>query len=109
MDILKHKVIANMHANGLVGIVRDKSEEEAMVRTRAIMDGGVTILEVSMSTPGALNIIETIAKEIKEKNNTIQELTDERARLESKKESAEREKQQITEKLWDEYEIYAKR
>ena len=68
MDILKHKVIANMHANGLVGIVRDKTEEEAMVRTRAIMDGGVTILEVSMSTPGALNIIETIAKEIKEKN-----------------------------------------
>ena len=39
-----------------------------MVRTRAIMDGGVTILEISMSTPGALNIIETIAKEIKEKN-----------------------------------------
>jgi 2-dehydro-3-deoxyphosphogluconate aldolase/(4S)-4-hydroxy-2-oxoglutarate aldolase len=65
MDILRHKVLANMHQNGLVGIVRDKNEEDAMVRTRAIMDGGVTILEVSMSTPGALNIIETIAKEIK--------------------------------------------
>ncbi|MBD8959805.1 MAG: bifunctional 2-keto-4-hydroxyglutarate aldolase/2-keto-3-deoxy-6-phosphogluconate aldolase, partial [Clostridiales bacterium] len=68
MEILKHSVIQNMHKNGLVGIVRDKNEADAMVRTRAIMDGGVTILEISMSTPGALNIIETIAKEIKEKN-----------------------------------------
>ena len=64
MEILKHSVIQNMHKNGLVGIVRDKNEADAMVRTRAIMDGGVTILEISMSTPGALNIIE----EIKEKN-----------------------------------------
>lgn len=68
MEILKHSVIQNMHKNGLVGIVRDKNEADAMVRTRAIMDGGVTILEISMSTPGALNIIETIAKEIKAKN-----------------------------------------
>ena len=68
MEILKHSVIQNMHKNGLVGIVRDNNEADAMVRTRAIMDGGVTILEISMSTPGALNIIETIAKEIKEKN-----------------------------------------
>lgn len=68
MEILKHSVIQNMHKNGLVGIVRDKNEADAMVRTRAIMDGGVTILEISMSTPGALHIIETIAKEIKEKN-----------------------------------------
>ena len=68
MEILKHSVIQNMHKNGLIGIVRDNNEADAMVRTRAIMDGGVTILEISMSTPGALNIIETIAKEIKEKN-----------------------------------------
>lgn len=68
MEILKHSVIQNMHKNGLIGIVRDNNEADAMVRARAIMDGGVTILEISMSTPGALNIIETIAKEIKEKN-----------------------------------------
>ena len=67
MDIQRIKVIENMHKNGLVGIVRDKNEEDAMTRTRAIMDGGVTILEISMSTPGALNIISTIAKEIKAK------------------------------------------
>ena len=42
MEILKHSVIQNMHKNGLVGIVRDKNEADAMVRTRAIMDGGVT-------------------------------------------------------------------
>lgn len=67
MEILKHKVIQTMHKNGLVGIVRDNNEEDAIVRTRAIRDGGVSILEISMSTPGALNIISTVAKEIKEK------------------------------------------
>ncbi len=67
MEILKHQVIQNMHKNGLIGIVRDNNEADAMTRTRAIMDGGVTILEISMSTPGALHIIETISQEIKEK------------------------------------------
>lgn len=67
MEIQRIKVIENMHKNGLVGIVRDNNEKDAMTRTRAIMDGGVTILEVSMSTPGALNVISAIAKEIKEK------------------------------------------
>ncbi len=68
MEILKHSVIRNMHKYGLVGIVRDNNEKDAMVRARAIMDGGVTILEISMTTPGALNIISTIAKEIEEKH-----------------------------------------
>lgn len=67
MEIQRIKVIENMHRNGLVGIVRDSNEEDAMTRTRAIRDGGVSILEISMSTPGALNIISTVAKEIKEK------------------------------------------
>ena len=68
MEIQRIKVIENMHKNGLVGIVRDNNEADAMTRTRAIRDGGCSILEISMSTPGALNIIETVAKEIKEKN-----------------------------------------
>ena len=67
MEIQRIKVIENMHKNGLVGIVRDNNEADAMTRTRAIRDGGCSILEISMSTPGALNIIETVAKEIKEK------------------------------------------
>ena len=45
MEILKHSVIQNMHKYGLVGIVRDNNEKDAMVRARAIMDGGVTILD----------------------------------------------------------------
>ena len=44
-------------------------------------------------------------KEIKEKNVEIHNLDKERSRLEMKKESAAREEQQITEKLWDSYEL----
>ncbi len=44
-------------------------------------------------------------KESKEKNDDILNLERERARLEMKKESAAHEEQQITEKLWDTYEL----
>lgn len=44
-------------------------------------------------------------KKSKDKNNEILNLEKERSRLEMKKESAVREEQQITEKLWDSYEL----
>lgn len=44
-------------------------------------------------------------KESKDKNNDILNLEKERSRLEMKKEAAAREEQQITEKLWDSYEL----
>jgi chromosome segregation protein len=44
-------------------------------------------------------------KESKEKNDDILNLERERSRLEMKKDSASREEQQITEKLWESYEL----
>ncbi len=44
-------------------------------------------------------------KESKEKNDDILKLERERSRLEMKKESAAREEEQITEKLWESYEL----
>ncbi|MBQ2840418.1 MAG: chromosome segregation protein SMC [Oscillospiraceae bacterium] len=44
-------------------------------------------------------------KESKDKNDEILKLERERSRLEMKKESAAREEQQITEKLWESYEL----
>jgi len=44
-------------------------------------------------------------KESKEKNDDILKLERERSRLEMKKDSAAREEQQITEKLWESYEL----
>lgn len=68
MDIQKYQIISSVGKSGLVGIVRDNNEADAMVRTRAIRDGGVANLEVTLSTPGALNIISAVAKEIEEKH-----------------------------------------
>ncbi len=67
MNILKYNVIEKLNETGLVAIVRDKTEEDAKIRTRAVRDGGVSLLEITMNTPGALNIISDVAKEIKEK------------------------------------------
>jgi 2-dehydro-3-deoxyphosphogluconate aldolase/(4S)-4-hydroxy-2-oxoglutarate aldolase len=47
---------------GIVAIMRAKSSEQLIAAADAIKAGGVSVIEVTMTTPGALNVIET-AKE----------------------------------------------
>jgi len=42
---------------GVVSIIRVKSQEEAIKTVRAIKEGGIDVIEVSVVTPGALNVI----------------------------------------------------
>ena len=84
-------------------IAAKKAEIEAMRAAKQEIENEISkIAEARLELEAERNRKD---KEIKEKNNTIQDLTEERARLESKKEAAERDKQQITEKLWDTYEL----
>jgi len=47
---------------GLVPIVRANSAEEAISIAEAIKAGGVSILEITMTVPGALRVIEKVAE-----------------------------------------------
>jgi 2-dehydro-3-deoxyphosphogluconate aldolase/(4S)-4-hydroxy-2-oxoglutarate aldolase len=47
----------------LVPVLRAESEEQAMALAVAIADGGVTCLEVTMTVPGAVQVIARLAKE----------------------------------------------
>jgi 2-dehydro-3-deoxyphosphogluconate aldolase/(4S)-4-hydroxy-2-oxoglutarate aldolase len=71
MKYSKQIVLETIEREGLVGIVRDKNEKDALTRTRALIAGGVKILEISLATPGALNIITEIAKEADETKNGV--------------------------------------
>ena len=50
-----------MHELGLVPVLRASSAQEAITIADAIMAGGVNILEVTMTVPGAIRVIEQLA------------------------------------------------
>ncbi len=55
------KVIERITEVGLVPVVRAASSEEAFSIVEAIKAGGVSILEITMTVPGALRVIEKVA------------------------------------------------
>jgi 2-dehydro-3-deoxyphosphogluconate aldolase/(4S)-4-hydroxy-2-oxoglutarate aldolase len=59
----KQEVLAKIREIGLVPVLRAESEEQAFALAEAIADGGVTVLEVTMTVPGAVKVIARLAKE----------------------------------------------
>lgn len=52
------QVMAAVEASRVVAIVRSPSEQEASAAVRALVEGGLRTVEVTMTTPGALRIVE---------------------------------------------------
>lgn len=63
----KTDMIQRIHEIGLVPVLRATSAKEAMTIADAIIAGGVTVLEVTMTVPGAIQVIEQLAKHHGEK------------------------------------------
>lgn len=57
----KAEVIQKIKDIGVVPVVRANSPEEALQAVEAIKAGGVPILEITMTVPGAVKVIEKIA------------------------------------------------
>ncbi|MBS1794446.1 MAG: bifunctional 2-keto-4-hydroxyglutarate aldolase/2-keto-3-deoxy-6-phosphogluconate aldolase [Acidobacteria bacterium] len=57
----KSEVIHKIVEVGVVPVVRANSPEEAMQAVEAIKEGGVPILEITMTVPGAVKVIERVA------------------------------------------------
>ncbi len=58
----KQQVLATIARIGLVPVVRAQSPDEAMKVVDAIREGGVTVLEITMTVPGALGVMEQVAR-----------------------------------------------
>jgi len=56
------QVIKQIEETGLVPVVRAASSDEAMRVIDAINEGGVSVLEITMTVPGAVGVIEEVAK-----------------------------------------------
>jgi 2-dehydro-3-deoxyphosphogluconate aldolase/(4S)-4-hydroxy-2-oxoglutarate aldolase len=58
----KKTITQRIHEIGLVPVLRATSAREAMTIADAIILGGVTVLEVTMTVPGAIHVIEELTK-----------------------------------------------
>ena len=58
----KAKVIKQIKDTGLIPVVRATSADEAMRAIDAIREGGVSVLEITMTVPGAVGVIEQLTK-----------------------------------------------
>ena len=58
----KSDVIKQIRDTGIIPVVRATSAEEAMLAIDAIHAGGVSVLEITMTVPGAVGVIEQLAK-----------------------------------------------
>jgi 2-dehydro-3-deoxyphosphogluconate aldolase / (4S)-4-hydroxy-2-oxoglutarate aldolase len=59
----KAEVLKSLSGIGLVPVLRAESEEQALALASAIAAGGVTVLEVTMTVPGAIRVMRRLAEE----------------------------------------------
>jgi 2-dehydro-3-deoxyphosphogluconate aldolase / (4S)-4-hydroxy-2-oxoglutarate aldolase len=59
----KEDVIAALRKMGLVPVLRASSVAKALALAEAVADGGVTVLEVTMTVPGAIEVMRRLAQE----------------------------------------------
>lgn len=59
----KYEVLRAIGNAGVVAVIRAKNSREGMDLARAVQDGGVPAVEVTMTVPGAVRILETMASE----------------------------------------------
>ena len=58
----KEVVIQTIRDVGIIPVVRAQSADEAMMAIDAIREGGVSILEITMTVPGAVGVIEKVSQ-----------------------------------------------
>jgi 2-dehydro-3-deoxyphosphogluconate aldolase/(4S)-4-hydroxy-2-oxoglutarate aldolase len=59
----KEDVLAEMRRIGVVPVLRAESAAMAVALAEAIAAGGVTVLEVTMTVPGAIGVMRTLARD----------------------------------------------
>src|SRR5258708_12262729 len=62
VSMKKEEVRARMEEGGIVPAVRLSSEEDARFATEAVSHGGIPIVEISMTVPGAIEVISDLAR-----------------------------------------------
>src|ERR1700758_3330859 len=59
----KEEIVEKLREIGLVPVLRAESEEQALGIASAIAAGGVTVLEITMTVPGAIRVMSRLTKD----------------------------------------------
>ncbi len=62
----KRETINKIYATGIVPVVRAKNAEQAIKITEAIKAGGINVIEITMTVPGALGVIKELSDRYKD-------------------------------------------
>lgn len=57
----KNEIIKQIEEIGVIPVVRARSADEAMRAIDAISEGGINLLEITMTVPGAIKVIEEVS------------------------------------------------
>lgn len=67
----KLEVISRLKEEGIVAVVRAESEEKCQKLIDAIVKGGINFIEITMTVPGAVDIIKEMVKKYKDNENIV--------------------------------------
>ena len=60
---MKAEVLARIHRSGLMPVLRAENEAQAFTLVEAIADGGIDVIEITMTVPGALLLLGRLTRE----------------------------------------------
>ncbi|KAL4600417.1 hypothetical protein ACB092_11G197800 [Castanea dentata] len=58
-----HKTLTHIHSSGVIACLRANSAELALKAARAALRGGISVLEIVMSTPGVFEVLQQLVQE----------------------------------------------
>jgi 2-dehydro-3-deoxyphosphogluconate aldolase/(4S)-4-hydroxy-2-oxoglutarate aldolase len=61
--MIRRELLAELHRQRLVAVIRSKTSELALETAHASADAGVKFVEITFSVPGAIDVIGTLAKD----------------------------------------------
>ena len=61
-EVSKRGIVERIHESGVIAIMRANSSEQLLAAAEAVLAGGVNAIEVTLTTPGALAVIEQAVK-----------------------------------------------
>jgi len=60
--VLKQEILARIQRTGIIPVLRALSTEEALAIVEALTAGGIDVIEVTMTVPGAVDIIRKLSR-----------------------------------------------
>ena len=62
----KHEVLTALRSSGVVAVIRTENPTDLVAVARALADGGVKFVEITMTVPGALEIIRDAVAQLRD-------------------------------------------